>query len=361
MLLDVHWTMIGLQMVDGIRGGAQNRYKPHHDGYHPERTTGWHYFGGRQGRPGIPMNPLCGDYLPPELAYDIWANPDQRGSFVYRERLNQFSPKVGQPPYVYKYNYVTPEYVLGSYIGHIMDKNGQYLTDHKNRAMGNYHERSMIGITLGKSRSILRLGPILSFQSYHCMQNGPILLARWYGRETKGGEHQAKGEHDSYAQILSRKDGGVPVDPSVEEGGWVFVKAADAYFALRPAEGTVTVNAEELRFDWPEKKLPIVIHAGGQSDDGSFDQFKQKVLANTLTYNNGVLTYTDPKWGRMQFNADPAKPNHQWRILNGQPVPLPDKLFDSPYLTSDYNTGIITAQFNGRKLVWDFNQIDARK
>jgi len=165
---------------------------------------------------------------------------------------------------------------------------------------------------------------------------------------------------DPYAQVFSRKDGGVPVDPAVEEGGWVFVKAADAYFALRPSKGKITVK-EDHRFDWPGKATPIVIHAGGESDDGSFEQFKRKVLVNSLTYKDGVLTYTDATWGKMQFNADPNKPNDQWRRLNGKPVPLPDKLFDSPYLTSDYNTGVITAQFNGRKLEFDFNLSAADK
>jgi hypothetical protein len=349
MVLDVHWIMVGLQMVDGIRGGAQNRYKAHHNAYHPERNTAWHYFGGRGGPRGTPA--LWGDYLPPELAYDIWANPDQRGSFVYRERLTQFSPKADQPPHVYKYSYVTPEYIVGSLIGHVSDGRGGYVKRDRDKIMGHYHERTMVGITLGKSRSIVRLCPIVPFRGYHAMQNGPILLARYYGHELGGRNAKA----DPWVEVFSRKDGGVPVDPPVEEGGWVFVEAADAYFALRPAEGKITIK-DGTRFDWPGKATPIVIHAGGESVDGSFDQFKQKVLDNTLTYNNGVLTYTDPKWGKMQFNADPAKPNHQWRILNGKPVPLPDKLFDSPYLTSDYNTGIITAQFNGRKMVFDFNK-----
>lgn len=351
MVLDVHWIMVGLQMVDGIRGGAQNRYKAHHNAWHPERNTAWHYFGGRRGSPGIPTYPLWGDYLPPELAYDIWANPDQRGSFSYRERLTQFSPKADQPPHVYKYSYVTPEYILGSLIGHVSNGKGGYLKTHKKgQIMGHYDERTMVGITLGKSRSILRLCPIIPFRGYHCMQNGPILLARYYGHELGGRNAKAR----PYAEVLSRKDGGETVDPAIVEGGWAFVKAADAYFALRPAEGKITVK--QHRFDWPGKGTPIVIHAGGESDDGSFEQFKKKVLSNTLSYENGVLTYTDPKWGRMEFDADPAKPNDQWRHINGKSVPLPDKLFDSPFLKSDYNTGVITAVFGDRKASYDFNQ-----
>ena len=58
----------------------------------------------------------------------------------------------------------------------------------------------------------------------------------------------------------------------------------------------------------------------------------------------------------MQFCADPARPADQWRRVNGQPMELSDQLFDSPYLTSEYRSGVITAEFGGRKLVLDFNK-----
>jgi len=39
-------------------------------------------------------------------------------------------------------------------------------------------------------------------------------------------------------------------------------------------------------------------------------------------------------------------------------VPLPDRLFDSPYMTSDYNSGVVTARFNELKLVLDFHRAE---
>jgi len=47
MILDLHWLLYALQTVDDQFGGAQNRFKSHYAGYHPERGTGWFYFGGR--------------------------------------------------------------------------------------------------------------------------------------------------------------------------------------------------------------------------------------------------------------------------------------------------------------------------
>src|SRR6056297_147669 len=361
MILDLHWLLYALQTVDGQFGGAQNRFKPHYAGYHPERGTGWYYFGGRPGTQPC-MAALLGNYIPPEIAYQLLENEDKRGCFVHRERLTQFSPETGQPPHVYKYSYTTPEYVLGSYIAHSLSPQGG-AGDTQGQVIGRYAERAFNGLTFGKTRAILRLGPGVSFQSYHCMQNGPILLFRWYGQELVGADSpwgKRVGKQQPYASILSRDGGGASVEPAIAEGGWVFGKADDAYYALRPAQGQCTINAEKKQLEWPEWKMPLVLHAGGATEDGSFDAFKKKVLANRLTYQDGVLAYTDPKWGKMEFCPDGSKPADRWRRINNKPVPLPDKLFDSPYLTSDYNSGVITAEFNDRKLILDFNKNERR-
>ena len=117
MILDLHWLLYALQTVDGQFGGAQNRFKSHYAGYHPERGTGWYYFGGRPGSQAC-MAALFGDYLPPDIVYRLLEQPEERGCFTYRERLTQFSPETGQPPHVYTCSYTTPEYVLGSSIAH---------------------------------------------------------------------------------------------------------------------------------------------------------------------------------------------------------------------------------------------------
>ncbi|MEA3367455.1 MAG: hypothetical protein U9R68_05005, partial [Planctomycetota bacterium] len=361
MILDLHWLLYALQTVDGQFGGAQNRFKPHYVGYHPERGTGWYYFGGRPGTQPCTAA-LLGDYLPPEIAYRLLEQPDKRGCFVYRERLTQFRPETGQPPPVYKYSYTTPEYVLGSYIAHNLAARGNPANP-QGQAIGRYAERAFNGVTFGKARAILRLGPAVSFQSYHCMQNGPILLARWYGRELVGIDTpwgKRVGQQEPCASIISREKGDVKIGPLVREEEWLFVQAGDAYVAMRPARGKCTVSEDQKTFGWPEAKMPLIVHAGGAAEDGSFENFRKKVLANRVAYQNGVVTYSDERWGTMQFAPDPEKPADQWRQIDGEPVPLPDTLFDCPYLTSAYNSGVITARFDGCKLVLDFNRNEKR-
>lgn len=328
MILDLHWLIYALHMVDGQLGGAMNRFKEGYETYHFDRGLGQYYFGGEGFGFHSTEVALLGDYVPPDIAYDLMADPKKRGCFVYRERVNQFSES--GPP-TYKYSYVTPEYVVGSYIAHDLTK-----------GPGRYAERAFNGVTFGKARAMLRLEPVASWEGCRYMQNGPILLASGDGKV--GGP---------FAAITQREKGGVPVKPATIEGGWVFGEAGDAYFAIRPAEGQCATDAKGVT--WPDAKIPLVIHVGGATEDGSFDAFKKKILANRLAYKDGTLVYEDAKWGKMEFCPDAARPAEQWRRINGEPVALPDKLFDSPYLTSDYNSGIVKAQFNGRTLTLNFN------
>jgi hypothetical protein len=271
MLLDLHWLIYALHMVDGQLGGAKNRFKPQYERDHFDRGLGQYYFGGQGGGFHSTEVALFGDYIPPQIAYDLLADPKSRGCFSYRERLTQFSSP-GQPPRTYKYSRVTPEYVLGSYVAHDLD-----------RGPGRYQERAFNGIVFGKSRAVLRLEPIVKFQGYHFMQNGPILLGRWYGDESA-----------TTATLLSCEAGGVPIKPLVSEGSWLFGEAADAYFAFRVAAGRCVAGTSSVGLPMP--KSPFVLRAGGATEDGSFADFKRKVLASSVKFT--------PSWSPGQGPGD---------------------------------------------------------
>jgi len=362
MLLDLHWLIYAMHMVDDQLGGAMNRFKPHFARNHFDRGLGSYYFGGPGGGLHSTEVALFGDYVPPRIAYPLQGDQKERGSFTYKERLTNYSPETGQPPHTVKQSYITPEYILGAYILHDLDHQG----------VQRYDEREFNGITLGQAKAMLRLGPGVSFHGYHCMQQGPVLLARWYGAElAKYGNRPWIKPNEGIQPVISivnREGGGAEIEQPTIEQGWLFGKAGDAYYALRPAAGEFAVGkpsdrGELQRFTFPEdqdKKIPFVLHAGGATEDGSFENFKKKVLAGSASYEDGVLTYKTKNWGVMRFAPYADKPADQWRQVNGKPVELPDKLFDSAYLNSKYDSGVITAEFGDRKLILDFNKNERR-
>lgn len=355
MMLDVHWLIYALHMVDGQLGGAMNRFKPGYAPRHFDRGLGSYYFGGPGGGFHATDVALYTDYVPPQIAYDLLADPRKRGCFTYRERLTQFT-KDEQAPETYKQSYVTPEYVLGSYI----QQNLAY------QDINRYSEREYNGITFGKARAMLRLGPTVSFHGYHCMQHGPVLLARWYGTELveKSSNPYARPNPNlrPSINIVSREGGGAEVEPAVSEDGWVFGQAGDAYYALRPAENEFAIpKPNQFAFPEDKPKTPFIVHAGGATQNGSFKEFKKRILRNKVTYNDGVLTYQSKDWGAMQFAPYAERPADQWRQVDGKRVELPDKLFASPYLNSDYDSSVITAKFGDRKLILDFHKNECRE
>ena len=45
--------------------------------------------------------------------------------------------------------------------------------------------------------------------------------------------------------------------------------------------------------------------------------------------------------------------------INGKPINYaPDKVFDSPFLVSDYNSGVVTIRKGERRKVLDFNSLE---
>ena len=346
MLLDLHWLIYAMHMVDDQLGGAMNRFKPHFVNNHFDRGLGSYYFGGSGGGLHSTEVAMFGDYVPPQIAYALQGDHKERGCFTYRERLTHYSPETGQPPHTWKQSYITPEYILGSYIQDLAHQGNQ-----------RYDERAFNGITFAKARAMLRLDTVNLDNGYHFMQHGPVLLGRWWGAPTPS------------ISLYRREKSSAEIGAVTADGAWLFGQAGDAYYALRPAAGAFAVGKpsdpnELQRFIFPEdqdKRIPFIVHAGGITEDGSFEQFKKKVLAGTVSYDDGVLTYKTKDWGAIQFAPYADRPADQWRQVNGQPVELPKQLFESPYLNSDYNSGIITATFGDHKLILDFNKNERRE
>jgi len=75
------------------------------------------------------------------------------------------------------------------------------------------------------------------------------------------------------------------------------------------------------------------------------------MLARPVSVEGDTLSYTSQKGDRFAFFVDQSRPPH----INGQPVNLaPRQVFDSPFVQSTWDSGVITLQKGARKLVLDF-------
>lgn len=159
----------------------------------------------------------------------------------------------------------------------------------------------------------------------------------------------------------------------VEKGGWILLEDDHAYVAIRPARGgwswrkvaSEYVFGEYLYFH--DVDSPFVLEVARPADyGGDFSAFTADVLGNELraTQNNGIY-YESCSEGKSGPSAEPfviEMTPGQLPIVNGTTVDLAGyPTIGSPYLDSEWDSGVAKISFAGRRLILDFNKIERRE
>jgi hypothetical protein len=77
------------------------------------------------------------------------------------------------------------------------------------------------------------------------------------------------------------------------------------------------------------------------------------VLGLPLKLESNALTYTGLSGDRFSFFTDQNQPPQ----VNGRPLDYsPSKVYDSPFVQSDWDGGVVTIHKGGRKLALSFNE-----
>jgi hypothetical protein len=140
-------------------------------------------------------------------------------------------------------------------------------------------------------------------------------------------------------------------------GDWTFVEAPQAFAAVRVVSGGTTWEKEAggVRGEWlrcQDEWSPVILEVADRDDFADSAAFRKAVLALPLSFTDRVLTFQSLGGDRFQFFAAQDKPPH----INGAPVDYaPRKAFDSPFIQSVWNSGLVTLSKDGRTVVLDFN------
>lgn len=384
--LDLIWLDYALLTLEGVRGGPKSRVPSRFaDGKFDDFThIGRIYFDHDyittdEVGPHLPQKTVTtatNDYLPPEIAYHLVRNPTDRGSFEYvsrfsgvgesklrpeedqREDAFMFNHHINVDENVINYNYVTPDFVTGSFVRDPdrggPGNSGTILLSSQQRWQG-----TIFGANPGAR--IYTGHPDYGgniHNGFITMQNGPVLIV---------------GEDPRLSS--SRDRIGPPrlfvnpfPDVSTDVQGWVFGEIDGAYYALNAVNGSLVPEEDDRflrpvpddprRFRLSEPTTPVVQHFGRAAEFDSRDEFEQRIRTNSLLYRDGVVEYRDADWGEMRFEArfDPTAQNvSPIRFIDGEPLDLntSEKLFDSPYLKSVGGHDIVTAQFREERRVYD--------
>jgi hypothetical protein len=89
------------------------------------------------------------------------------------------------------------------------------------------------------------------------------------------------------------------------------------------------------------------------SPDESFSAFQAAALGQPLAFEDSVLTYKALGGDALTFYADQSRQPE----INGTAVNLaPKKVYNSPFVQSDWNSGVEILQCGNEKRILDFNE-----
>jgi hypothetical protein len=105
----------------------------------------------------------------------------------------------------------------------------------------------------------------------------------------------------------------------------------------------------------------VIFEAATTDDYPTLEEFEKKILANEIKLQKTVV----PGWyvlmykgigkdaEEIYFNAA----NNEMPMVNGEYIDYNyPRLFDSPYMNSDYKSGVIKVDFAGAEKIFDFNR-----
>ena len=139
----------------------------------------------------------------------------------------------------------------------------------------------------------------------------------------------------------------------VEEDGWIFADQGDAFIAVRILEGGYVW--EENRVILEEDFSPIIIQAGDVDSYDSFTDFRAQVSQAALTVEAEHLTYSSPLAGSPVITFHTNQDPYTLPEIDGTPIELhPEKLYNGPFLQSEFGSGIIYATVGEYQQTFDF-------
>lgn len=386
--LDVVWADWAQDQLNGVRGGGKTRA----DGlawkdamYQLARF----YFGGEGNPQGNLFTQLLSKYELKPIHWHLALDREGLGEFAFLSRKpgeeegNWPRPLGTERTLVcdtesrfLRYSWVTPDYILGCQ----MDHPGAIHSHLSNQTRwqgitfkGEGGPRVFpVDLALGEDGNSTRTQAVGYLRG---VQEKQVMILQQARRFT-----QMNPDWFPAKDIGSLPYGiyfGENLDRIVEKEGWVFVQHGEAFLAVRPvmgeyAEGwTILVDDAspgltsviiEDSYAWsPDRKMiflkdkfaGMIFEASRREQHDSLEKFMADVLDNPLVLDKTVvpgfhvLRYRGCGAGTREIVFNLA--NDEIPFVGGERVNYaPDMLFDSPYLKSKYNSGIIEV----RKGVW---------
>lgn len=352
--LDLYWALWAQESISGIRGGGKARIYPGNDAngwQQPLRELAYYYIsiGAAAELANAKFTILTSKYRMPFVVMDMALRKSEMGVFENRERAPglAINGKNGPPEYklrqdyggVVRYTYCTPDFIMGSAQREArLHTDWTMISDQNNWQGVIFGGEPVYRIFTYASNERASYNGVWNAQSKGCMISAPLLPN--YGKYT-----------DSMRVYISPWG----LTGRIERSGWTFLQSntgGGAYIAIKCVRGTFKLISNGRYNTCNVPTSPVIIEVGRKADFASFTAFQDKIIALPLTDDGKVVRHTTIYNDTMEFYTDKTSAPK----INGKVVDYrPTYLYDSPFVKSVFNSGVVTISKNKRSLTLNFN------
>ena len=352
------WALWAEQQIQGVNGGAKTRHYPvsAKAGGNPLSAAAWYVLGSDDlPKPNRPPTSafLTSTWKIPDVVLDIAFDVPGRGTYEAIQRKPGLRP-IGKKskfkihiapnaPALVRHTNATPDFIMGSLFCDALPGDAWNNISSQNRWHG--------AIFAGNDRNA-RIYPYGDTQKSHynahwAVQKRGTLIAQKLKTSKNVTQHRV---------WFSR--GGL--SKPIQEGAWYFAEADSAYAAVRVVSGGAAFEKESTNdraniLTCAHHMSPVILEVARKARFPDFIAFRDAVKALPFQFDGTVLTYTGLGKDRFTFFADQSERPQ----INDTPIDLgPKKVYDSPFVQSDWDSGVVTIQFGEKKHVLDFNYLN---
>jgi len=341
MFLDLIFTNMAEETLVSVRGGPKTRTKE--EGFEARYYALLFAQGGRFREFGNYLLPTS-TYHPSPAIVGLAKDANGRGTYSWSKRCPGFKkpPRPGDPPKwnvfddtnsIIRNGFSTLHYHMGS---HGVDTTARVNWDARQQrwqgvvfANDPMARISMDGVSLKGTPGNPEKDGYISNPFKTIQDRNVMVTMKW-------GPSKDKGVDPNLWIYFSNA-----LDSVEQEDGWIFVKSGDAFAAVKVVGRYEWVTPWEHRDSLRPKSFvrqldphsPIITVVNDAADyDGDFAAFKKALKTQPIAWADGVLKFATIT------HEGPLKPGE----INGKTVDLkPSRVNDSPFIRSDWNSGIV--------------------
>jgi len=377
--LDLYWATWAEEQIDGVRGGGKTRI---YQGPASRSGSGGGiqqmaalYLGNRVDGGLSPMDwvAVTSGYRMPDEVMTLALDVEARGEYEITQRCAGLREpgweRTPQPPVVpfgvtglrsdtggiLRYSYCTPDFVMGTLMVEARPKEDWSGSGSQNRWQG----------VIFKGHPDAAIVPECEAVDAHLnLQNQRNTYNQHWSVQKKGTLITQKLANPDYSgqtgdsRVWFSNQG---LSEPIEQGGWVFVEAEGAYAAVGVVEGGTTwddpVGGEEGRWLRCVNDLtPIVFEVARKTAYADYVSFQSACLSRAWPVESSILKYEGLSGDTFTFFVDYSSPPE----VNSQAIDYsPSKVYDSPFVRSDWDSGVVTVTYGGLTRTLDFTQADS--